>query len=185
MEKAKGKRGVEEEEEEEEEWLIVRGVGHCMACVKENTLCQINLVVIRRWRKEFEDRVNFQRAPLGINCQQCSEIWKKKCELPATVDMRKGLELAAKKPKVKEAKPTWSKGKAPTGSFTPLVASSSKRRSEFLGVELLAKRRRLGEVDGEGGMSAALTEVLRWLQAMMARQAESTARAVDGLSCRR
>ena len=152
---------------DEDAWTIVGGAGRCEACIKSDAQCIINVAAIERWREDHrQGKRSLLKGAKWTNCRRCSLNVKQRCLLPATEEMREGLPEKKKK----------GKGKEKTGSVTPSAASSSKRRMEFLGVEMpVSKRRRVN--DGAGGERewAVLAEALRRMEGTVA---ESSSRAV-------
>ena len=73
-EREKTKEKKKEEGKEGAAWEIVGGSGRCSVCRKEDTECQINLVVIEKWRKDIKAGKKFSKAPTGTSCKRCTSI---------------------------------------------------------------------------------------------------------------
>lgn len=144
-------QGGEDGREDEEPWATVEGTGRCRLCVKTDSQCRIKLGFVEKWKADVEGGKTFFRNPPGTLCERCHEK-KKKCELPATKWMRertaKGATEDMEETEATEAPVDKGKRKAveKSGSITPSVASSSKRKLEFAGVELPLPKRRREEV---------------------------------------
>jgi len=74
--------------EEEEGWTEVKGSERCVACVRDGTVCQVNLGAVEKWREEYRTGVRYSRHPTGTNCTECTLTRRKPCQLPATEEMR-------------------------------------------------------------------------------------------------
>jgi len=116
--------------------------GRCASCKVVNVVCQINLVNIDRWRDELDEETATGRTPTGVNCWRC-KVKKKKCELPATAELRRrATGVLATKEAEKAAEERHDELRR--GSVTPSAASSHKRgREVFDGVELPESKRRM------------------------------------------
>jgi hypothetical protein len=136
-------------EDSSEGWEIVGGAARCQLCIKDNAQCRINMAAIDKWKETFESGKAGRRNPPRTSCKRCL-VKKKKCELPATKDIRDALARA-------------------TPGAAPSVASSgTKRRRE---VEVVvpalpqAKRaRRTSPEVSDGEFRRELLKVLRKIE---------------------
>ena len=181
-EKGKGKEketGKKEKRKKKEDgWSIVGGAARCSACQCDSSSCKINVGAIEKWREDVRAGKVFGRTPTNTGCKKCLEDRRKRCELPATEEMRKAMRRETK-----------GKGKEKEDSLTP-SAASSKRSLEFAGVEMPPMKRRRGDTVVEGGQRQAdLWEMLRRATERVAESSaagaaasERLARAVEGLT---
>jgi hypothetical protein len=144
-------------------------MGRCSACIRDDTMCGVNLGAIECWERDIGEGKKFARGPTSTNCKQCQER-KKRCELPATAELRRGLGV---KPAAKPTAPSIAGSEASMASRV----SARKRREEFIRVEMLPMKR-AKVAAAEEQFQAELLEVLRGIcgeLAWMAVAAERTA----------
>jgi hypothetical protein len=153
------------------EWTIVGGAGRCEACIREDTPCKINVGAIDTWREKVGKGEVFTRGPAGTNCEQCANIRRKRCVLPATEDMRALLVEVPKAPRTPRTlattsmpRPSRATTRSRGGSSAPSIASSSKRKWTQVEVEVppAPKRLKLGGMPPmtQDGFFAALMGLL-------------------------
>lgn len=153
-------------------WQKVEGAGRCVACAKDGVPCPVNLAAIDKWRVAFREGTVFKKNPPHTSCRRCLDK-KKGCDLPATREMRKGLQGAT--PKATRAT---TKAESPAAS----AATSGRKRRLLMEVEVPSRKRMraaspemtdegfrkgllkvLGEIEGHLGKLAAASD--RWVAA--------------------
>jgi hypothetical protein len=162
--KTKGK-GKEAEEEEDNGWRVVEGIERCLPCAREGTQCRFNVPAVEKWRDEYRAGGQFQRHPIGTNCEACATVRKKPCPLPATKEMRDGIAKVVKG------------GRSRGGSAAPSATSSGKRKRREVEVvmpPLKRARPALPTTTTTMGPEAALATLARLLEASEGRAAESS-----------
>jgi hypothetical protein len=133
-------------------------------------MCEVNLGAIERWDRDVGEGKKFARGPSGTNCKRCQER-KKRCELPATVELRWGLGV---KPAAKPTAPSIAGSEASMASRV----SARKRREEFIGVEM-PPMKRAKVAAAEEQFQAELLEVLRGIRGELGRMAVAAERTVE------
>jgi hypothetical protein len=158
------RKGKEKEEEEDSDWRVVEGIERCLPCAKEGTQCRFNVPAVEKWRDEHRAGGQFQRYPVGTNCEACATVRKKPCPLPATKEMRDGIPKVAKG------------GRSRGGSAAPSATSSGKRKRRELEVVMppLKRARPALPTTTTMGPEAALAMLARLLEASEGRAAESS-----------
>jgi hypothetical protein len=84
---AKGKQKEEGRTESEGDWRFFYGEERCSLCLRDEAECLVNMAAIDRWQRDADEGKVFARAPTGISCGRCGAK-RKKCELPATAELR-------------------------------------------------------------------------------------------------
>jgi hypothetical protein len=132
-------------------------------------MCEVNLGTIERWERDVGKDKKFARGPSSTNCKWCQER-KKRCELPATAELRRGLGA---KP---TTKPTAQSIAGSEASMASQVLAH-KQREEFVRVEMPMKRAKIAAAEEQ--FQAELLEVLRGIRGELARMAVAVERTAD------
>src|SRR5579863_1683866 len=122
--------------DDEEEWTEMKGSERCVACVRDGTVCQVNLGAFEKWREEYRTGVRYNRHPSGMNCTECTLARRKQCQLPATEEMRGEV------PRM-----TRGRAKAKGGSEASSTTLGGKRKGLEMEV-IMPPRKRLREATG-------------------------------------
>jgi hypothetical protein len=139
--KQKAEKDEKGRKDEKDGWTIVGGAGRCEACVREDTVCKINLAAIGKWREEVRIGDEFHKNPPGTNCELCASSRKKRCILPATKEMRDAIVEVVKTPVrtgrlVVPLRGSRASTRSRGGSSVPSASSGTKRKMRDLEVEL-------------------------------------------------
>lgn len=186
--------GDDEEEEEEEEkektgtgqkgkikeetgWKEFKEDERCELCIRDNAECLVNAAALERWREEWLKGKSFTRNPPATNCHRCGDK-KKKCDLPATKEMRRKGGGGAPRKLVVPPAPILQKA----ASSVAASETSSGKRKVFAGVEMPARKRvkATGEVS-DVQVQIALLELLKEIRSGIGRLAEAEERTAAGM----
>jgi hypothetical protein len=181
--KQKVEKDEKEGKDEKDGWTIVGGTGRCEACVREDTVCKINLAAIGKWREEMQDGAEFHKNQPGTNCELCATSRKKRCILPATEEMRRALVEVVKTP-VKAGRlavplrGSRASTKSRGGSSAPSASSGMKRKMRDLEVELAPVTKKMKTAATPMSQVDFYGALVRIMETSERRMAESS-RAVE------